>query len=71
MSVHFIELTSTDKEPLLLCINHILYFQPFYDCKNLRIEMVSGGYVEVRESYEEVKKMINTRTYIEERKHEK
>ena len=67
MPIHFIELTSLDKEPLLLCVNHILYFQPYEDSKYLRIELVSGGFVEVRESYAEVKKMINTRTFIEER----
>lgn len=68
MPVHFIELTSIDREPLLLCVNHILYVQPYEDCKHLRIELVSGGFVEVRESYGELKQKINTRTYIEERK---
>ena len=71
MPVHFIELTSLDREPLLLCVNHILYFQPYEDSRYLRIELVSGDFVEVRESYTEVKKKINTRTYIEDRKNVK
>lgn len=68
MPIHFIELTTQDKEPLLLCVNHILYFTiPYEESSYLRIELVSGGFVEVQESYSEVKKKINARTYIEDK----
>ena len=59
MPVHFIELTAEHGKPMLLCINHILYFASYAGEDLLRIELVSGGFVEVQESYEVVREKIN------------
>ena len=68
MPIHFIELTEagTHGGPLLLCVNHIIYLHYEDEASYLRIELVSGGFIEVQETYSEVKKKINTRTYIED-----
>ena len=54
----FIELTSPYGEPILICLNHILYLEDYPDHDHLRIQLTSGGFVDVAESYKTVKEMI-------------